>query len=119
MSPDGAAHATTDRELTTRAVLSGMALGVVMCLSNIYVFLKTGWSLGVTVTASILAFALFRFAKAARLSKRELPLLENNLVSATASAAGFMTGGGNMSAMPALIILTSFRPDAWSMFAWF
>ena len=44
-------------QLTLRAVLVGMAIGAVMCLSNLYVILKTGWSLGVTLTACILAFA--------------------------------------------------------------
>ena len=33
-----------------------------MALSNLYVVLKTGWSLGVTITACILAFAFFRGA---------------------------------------------------------
>ncbi len=36
-----------------------------------------------------------------------------------ASAAGFMTGGGNMAAVPALLMLTGMRPDPWSMFFWF
>ena len=49
----------TDTNLTVRAVLAGAAIGVVMCLSNIYVFFKTGWSLCVTITACIVAFALF------------------------------------------------------------
>ena len=36
------------RQLTVRAVIAGMLLGGQMCLSNLYVVLKTGWSLGVT-----------------------------------------------------------------------
>ena len=36
-------------QLTVRAVLVGMAIGAVMCLSNLYVFFKTGWSMGVTI----------------------------------------------------------------------
>jgi uncharacterized oligopeptide transporter (OPT) family protein len=46
-----------ERQLTVRAVVSGMLIGAVMCLSNLYVVLKTGWSLGVTITACILAYA--------------------------------------------------------------
>jgi hypothetical protein len=34
------------RQLTVRAVLGGMVIGVLMCLSNLYVFFKTGWSMG-------------------------------------------------------------------------
>jgi L-2-hydroxyglutarate oxidase len=36
-----------------------MLLGGVMALSNLYVGMKTGWGLGVTITACILAFGLF------------------------------------------------------------
>ena len=54
------------RQLTVRAVLSGMVIGAVMCLSNLYVVLKTGWSLGVTVTACILAFGMFRLGAGIR-----------------------------------------------------
>jgi hypothetical protein len=53
-------------QLTVRAVLVGMALGAVMCLSNLYVFFKTGWSMGVTITAAILAFAVMRLFSALR-----------------------------------------------------
>ena len=46
------------RQLTVRAVLAGMVIGMVMCLSNLYVVLKTGWSLGVTITSCILAWSV-------------------------------------------------------------
>ncbi|MCC6809387.1 MAG: OPT/YSL family transporter [Deltaproteobacteria bacterium] len=108
-----------ERQLTVRAVLSGMIIGAVMCLSNLYVFLKTGWSMGVTITACILAYAFFRVMKLARLARSELGQLENNAMGSVASAAGYMTGGGNMSAIPALLILTGYRPDPVPMFAWF
>ena len=39
--------------------MTGMVLGGVMALSNLYVGFKTGWGLGVTITACILAYALF------------------------------------------------------------
>ena len=107
------------KQLTVRAVLSGMVIGAVMCLSNLYVVLKTGWSLGVTVTACILAFALFSLLRTLRLTKSEFTKLENNAMGSVASAAGFMTGGGNMAAVPALLMLTGMRPDPWSMFFWF
>ena len=58
--------------LTVRAVIAGMAIGAVMCLSNLYVFFKTGWSMGVTITACILAFAVFQVLQAARLARRPL-----------------------------------------------
>jgi uncharacterized oligopeptide transporter (OPT) family protein len=104
-------------QLTVRAVLAGMILGMVMCLSNLYVVLKTGWSFGVTITASILAFAIFAILR--RLGAREYGPLENNAMASVASAAGYMTGGGNMAAFPALLMLTAVMPDPVWMVAWF
>ncbi|HLP25014.1 MAG TPA: OPT family oligopeptide transporter, partial [Acidobacteriota bacterium] len=40
--------------LTIRAAVIGMVIGAAMSLSNLYVFFKTGWSMGVTLTACIL-----------------------------------------------------------------
>lgn len=105
--------------LTGRAVVVGMLIGAVMCLSNIYVFFKTGWSLGVTLTACILAFAVFKILAAARLTKTPLGVLENNALTTVASGAGYMTGGGNMAAFGALLMVTTVRPDTLSMIAWF
>ncbi|MCC7384640.1 MAG: OPT/YSL family transporter [Deltaproteobacteria bacterium] len=106
-------------QLTVRAVIAGMLIGAVMCLSNIYVFFKTGWSLGVTLTACILAFAVFRVLSAAGLARRPLGALENNALTTVASGAGYMTGGGNMAAFGALLMVTTLRPDPTPMVAWF
>ena len=108
-----------ERQLTVRAVVTGMLLGGIMCLSNLYVVLKTGWSLGVTLTACILAFAIFRGLETTKVVKKEFTILENNAMGSVASAAGYMTGGGNMAAFPALLMLTAVRPDGISMFLWF
>ena len=106
-------------QLTLRAALVGMLLGVVMCLSNLYVFLKTGWSMGVTITAGILAFALFRAAQGIGVVRNPLGALENNALTTVSSGAGYMTGGGNMAAFGALLMITPMRPDTIPMVAWF
>ena len=106
-------------QLTLRAALTGMVIGGVLCLSNIYVTLKTGWSLGVTLTSCILAFAVFRVLGAVGLVRKGFTALENNAMGSVASAAAFMTGGGNMAALPALFLLTGARPGGFAMFAWF
>lgn len=106
-------------QLTLRAGLAGCVLGAVMALSNLYVWLKTGWSLGVTITACILAFAFFGALRAVRLSRVPFGALENNAMASVASSAGYMTGGGNMAALGALVILTGVRPPAWGTVAWF
>ncbi len=107
------------RQLTVRAVISGMLIGMLMCLSNLYVVLKTGWSLGVTVTACIIAFALFSLLSKVGLLKGQFSPLENNAMGSVASAAGYMTGGGNMAAVPALFVLTGAIPNTPSLMVWF
>jgi OPT family oligopeptide transporter len=104
-------------QLTARSVVTGMILGAVMCCSNMYIVLKTGWSVGVTVTACIVAYAFWAGMRA--FGAREFTILENNTMGSVASAAGYMTGGGNMAAIPALFMLTGLRPDTFSLIAWF
>lgn len=110
--------------LTVRAVIVGMLLGGLMCISNLYVFFKTGWSMGVTLTACILAFAVFQALRP--LGVRPLTVLENNALTTVASGAGYMTGGGNMAAYGALIMVIASSPQlmlttpsAAPMIAWF
>ncbi len=110
--------------LTVRAVIVGMLIGVVMCVSNLYVFFKTGWSIGVTITAAILGWATFKLLTAERLRRTlfgksrgadgaapaPLGALENNALTTVASGAGYMTGGGNMAAYGALMMIIAAQP---------
>ncbi|MBX3735295.1 MAG: OPT/YSL family transporter [Candidatus Didemnitutus sp.] len=105
--------------LTARGVIVGMLIGAAMSLSNLYVFFKTGWSIGVTLTACIVAFAVFQALQGLRLTKKPLTALENNALSTVASGAGYMTGGGNMAAFGALLMVTTVRPEPLPMIAWF
>ena len=93
-------------QLTLRAVLTGMVLGGVMSLSNLYVGLKIGWSVGVTITACILAYALFSALKRVLPGLRhdEFTILENNMMSSVASAAGLMSSSVFVTAVPALYL---------------
>jgi uncharacterized oligopeptide transporter (OPT) family protein len=106
------------RQLTPRAVIAGMLIGMVMCLSNLYVILKTGWSMGVTLTACILAFSFFNLLRQLRIFKEDFSPLENNAMGSVASAAGYMTGGGNMHAVPALLMLTGTLPSTGWLVLW-
>ncbi|HEY5935946.1 MAG TPA: OPT family oligopeptide transporter [Kofleriaceae bacterium] len=106
--------------LTVRAVIVGALIGAVMCLSNIYVFFKTGWSIGVTLTACILGFSLFQALQSAGISKRPFGVLENNALTTVASGAGYMTGGGNMAAFGALLMVGVIAtPSPYLMILWF
>lgn len=105
--------------LTVRAVVVGMLIGSVMALSNFYVFFKSGWSIGVTLTSCIVGFAVFQTLHGLGLTKKPLSALENNSLSTVASGAGYMTGGGNMAAFGALLMVTTVRPDPLPMIVWF
>ena len=106
-------------QLTLRAIGFGIAIGALMCMSNLYVFFKTGWSIGVTLTAAILAFAVFRGLGAIGIIRRPLTALESNALTTVASGAGYMTAGGNMAAFGALLMITTMRPATLPLIAWF
>ncbi len=98
----------TMKQLTLRAVLMGAVLGGFMSLSNLYVGLKTGWGLGVAITACILSFAIW---KTFRILfpfwfKEDMSILENNCMQSTASSAGYSTGGTMVSAICAYLMIT-------------
>jgi len=94
------------KQLTLRAVLMGMGLGMIMACSNVYVGLKAGWSLGVSITCCILAYTIFATLHRA-LPKLFPPftILENNAMQSAASVAGAMTSAGLVNAIPALLML--------------
>jgi uncharacterized oligopeptide transporter (OPT) family protein len=110
----------TVRQLSVRSIVLGMLIGAVMSVSNLYVGLKTGWSLGVTITACIIAYAVFRALAAVIPRYRSDPftILENNTMSSAASAAGYMSSAGLVSAIPALYLTTGRVLYWWEMMLW-
>src|SRR5246127_2502883 len=46
-------------QLTWRAVLMGSVLGGILSLTNLYIGLKSGWGIGVAITACILSYAIW------------------------------------------------------------
>ncbi len=105
------------RQLSLRSIIAGMLIGGVMSISNLYVGLKTGWGLGVTITACIIAFAVFRTLETMFEHFRNDPftILENNTMSSAASAAGYMSSSGLVSAIPALYLTTGRELNWWEM----
>jgi uncharacterized oligopeptide transporter (OPT) family protein len=93
-------------QLMWRAVLFGMALGGVMSLSNLYVGLKTGWGLGVAITACVLSFSMGALLQRIGLLRTNLSILENNCMQSTASSAGYSTGSTIVGAIIAWILST-------------
>jgi putative OPT family oligopeptide transporter len=77
-------------QLTVRSAITGMLLGSLLSLTNLYVGAKTGWTLGVGITSVILAFAMFKVLSTLHLGS-EFTILENNAMQSIATAAGYMT----------------------------
>jgi uncharacterized oligopeptide transporter (OPT) family protein len=107
-------------QLTPRAVVTGMLIGGLMSVSNLYVGLKTGWGLGVTITACIIAYAVFKFLEQVVPAYRKRPFstLENYTMSSAASAAGYMSSAGLVSAIPALYLTTGRLLEWWEIGLW-
>ncbi len=97
-------------QLTVRAVVVGSVLGFLLAFTNLYIGLKTGWGLGVAITACILAYAAWQGLLKVGIAKTPMTILETNCMQSTASAAGYSTGGTMVSAIAALVMLSA-TPD--------
>ena len=67
-----------------------MGLGLILSLTNLYIGIMTGWTLGVGVTSVILSFSLFKVLSRIGLGS-EITMLENNAMQSVATSAGYMT----------------------------
>ena len=98
-------YAKGEAQLTARAAITGMTLGGILSASNLYIGLKIGWSFGMSITSSVLAFAIFSAVSKVFPSMRPLSMLENNTSQTAASAAAYMSSAGLVSSIPALTML--------------
>jgi uncharacterized oligopeptide transporter (OPT) family protein len=84
----------------------GTVLGFFLAFTNVYIGLKTGWFLGVNLTACILTYAIWSSLQRANLVKGRLSILESTCAVSTASSAGYATGFLTITALPAMLLLT-------------
>ncbi len=91
-------------QLTLRSAITGMLLGSILSLTNLYVGIRTGWTLGVGITSVILAFSLYKLMAKVGLA-REFTILENVQMQSIATAAGYMTAP-LISSLPAYMMVT-------------
>jgi OPT family oligopeptide transporter len=96
----------------------GCLLGAVMSLSNLFVGLKTGWGLGIAITACILSFTLGTVLRRTGLLNSNLSILENNCMQSAASSAGYSTGSTMVSAVSALLLIEGHHMPFWTLMAW-
>lgn len=102
-------------QLTIRSALAGMLIGGVLSLTNLYVGMKTGWTLGVGITSVIIAFAMFKVMSSVGLAD-EFTVLENNCMQSIATAAGYMTSPLIASLAAYMLITNQVVPMMTTMF---
>ncbi|KAL9124438.1 MAG: hypothetical protein Q9217_006231 [Psora testacea] len=96
-----AQQAEEGQNFTLRGVVVGLAIGVIICFSNMYFGLQTGWVSGMAMPAALIGFAFFKTV--ARCIDYPFTPVENVLVQTVAGALGTMPlGCGFVGVMPAL-----------------
>lgn len=96
-----AEQAHQGQNFTLRGVLVGLAIGVIICFSNTYFGLQTGWISGMAMPAALIGFGWFK--SIARWIDYPFTPVENVLVQTVAGAVGTMPlGCGFVGVMPAL-----------------
>jgi len=117
------ARPSPQRNFTARGVLVGLAIGTVICFSNTYFGLQTGWVSGMAMPSALLGFAYFRAVR--RLLAFPFGPVENVLVQSVAGAVGTMPlGCGFVGVVPALEFLLTeeeggpLRVGLWRLVVW-
>lgn len=96
-----AEQAEQGQNFTIRGVLVGLVIGVIICFSNMYFGLQTGWVSGMAMPAALIGFGFFKTV--ARCIDYPFTPVENVLVQTVAGALGTMPlGCGFVGVMPAL-----------------
>ncbi|KPM41219.1 hypothetical protein AK830_g5375 [Neonectria ditissima] len=113
------------RSFTVRAVLAGLAVGTIICFSNMYFGLQTGWVSIMSMPASLMGFGIFKLL-APHLRFPFTPV-ENVLLQSVACGMAIMPlGCGFVGVIPALnyllatdeqgpIILSTWQLIVWSL----
>lgn len=90
------------QSFTWRGILVGLAVGLVICFSNMYFGLQTGWVSTMSMPASLMGFGIFRLLRA-RLGPLPFSPVENVLVQTVAGSMAIMPlGCGFVGVLPAM-----------------
>lgn len=97
----------TSPQLTARALLTGMILGGVLSICNIYTGLLIGWGTNMSITGILIAFALWHAISLVSFGRvKPLSMLENNINQSACSAAAAVSSAGLVAPIPALTMMT-------------
>ncbi|MCP4246582.1 MAG: OPT family oligopeptide transporter [bacterium] len=94
-------------QITVRAMLTGAVLGSVLAVANVYVGLKAGIVVNVSLIAALLGYGFWAGVRGLSGGRvRPLGILENNINQTAASAGASVASAGLVHAVPAWAILT-------------
>ncbi|HUU97945.1 MAG TPA: OPT/YSL family transporter [Phycisphaerae bacterium] len=94
-------------QLTLRAILTGMLLGGLLSICNVYASLKVGWSINMSVTAALLGYGLWTGLRGLSGKRvRHFGILENNINQTACSSGAMVSSAGLVAPIPALAMLT-------------
>jgi uncharacterized oligopeptide transporter (OPT) family protein len=95
------------RQLTIRALLTGMLLGGTLSICNVYLGLKIGWGTNMSITGILLGYAFWKALEGISRGKvNEFGVLENNINQSACSSAASVSSAGLVAPIPALAMLT-------------
>jgi len=109
--------AKVNPDISVRAIFTGMALGSLLTLCNIYMGLKLGWSMNMSVIASLLGYVTWRGIEACT-HCRPWTLRESNIQQTSASAAGGTVSAGLVAPIPVYLIISGKEFEYWPMVLW-
>ena len=95
----------SDPQLTLRALITGMILGGVLSLCNVYMGLKIGWGFNMSITAALLSYGFYHLATKT-VGSRPWGMLENNINQTSASSAASISSAGLVAPIPAWTLIT-------------
>jgi uncharacterized oligopeptide transporter (OPT) family protein len=107
----------SQRELTLRALVSGVILGALLTPSNVYSGLKIGWSFNMSIIALLVTYGLWRSWSRYRPTE-PWTLHESNINQTTASSAASIISGGLVAPIPAYTLITGDSIALLPMMVW-
>ena len=93
------------RELSVRALVTGVALGALLAPCNVYSGLKIGWSFNMSIVALLAGVALWRTLEHIS-GAPSWTLKESNISQTAASSAASIVSGGLVAPIPAYALLS-------------
>lgn len=105
----------TAPQLTARALLTGMVLGALLSVCNIYAGLKIGLVFNMSIVGAVVSYSLWSGLHwVSGRHVRPWGLLENNITQTSGSAAASVASAGLISAIPTWMLVTGQRlPWIW------